>query len=74
MQSLTTTDDRVIVMSYSRKTLQQTGDGHFAPVGGYHPQRDLILVMDVAKVQISSALGVRAHTVGGYEHFRVWDR
>ena len=49
VRSLTTTDDRVIVMSYSRKTLQQTGDGHFAPVGGYHPQRDLILVMDVAR-------------------------
>ena len=49
VRSLTTTDDRVIVMSYSRKTLQQTGDGHFAPVGGYHPQRDLILVFDVAR-------------------------
>ena len=49
VRSLTTTDDRVIVMSYSRKTLQQTGDGHFAPIGGYHPQRDLILVMDVAR-------------------------
>ena len=49
VRSLTTTDDRVIVMSYSRKTLKQTGDGHFAPIGGYHPQRDLILVMDVAR-------------------------
>ena len=49
VRSLTTTDDRVIVMSYSRKTLKQTGDGHFAPIGGYHPQQDLILVMDVAR-------------------------
>ena len=49
VRSLTTTDDRMIVMSYSRKTLKQTGDGHFAPIGGYHPQQDLILVMDVAR-------------------------
>ena len=49
VQSAATADDRVVVMSYSRKTLEQTGDGHFAPIGGYHPQRDLVLIMDVAR-------------------------
>jgi glutathione gamma-glutamylcysteinyltransferase len=39
----------VIVVSYSRQTLQQTGEGHFSPIGGYHPDRDLVLIMDVAR-------------------------
>lgn len=25
------------------------GDGHFSPVGGYHPKRDLILILDTAR-------------------------
>ncbi|XP_060069624.1 uncharacterized protein LOC132549690 [Ylistrum balloti] len=42
-------DDHFIALSYSRKSLGQTGDGHFSPVGGYHPDRDLVLVMDTAR-------------------------
>jgi len=42
-------DNDVIVVSYSRLTLMQTGDGHFSPIGGYHPGRDLVLIMDVAR-------------------------
>jgi len=38
-----------IVVSYSRKVLGQTGDGHFSPIGGYHRQRDLVLLLDVAR-------------------------
>ncbi len=29
------------------QALGQTGDGHFSPVGGYHPDKDLVLLMDV---------------------------
>jgi glutathione gamma-glutamylcysteinyltransferase len=36
-------------LSYSRKVLGQTGDGHFSPVGGYHPGKDLALIMDTAR-------------------------
>ena len=25
------------------------GDGHFSPIGGYHKDRDLILVLDTAR-------------------------
>ena len=25
------------------------GDGHFSPVGGYHPGKDLILILDTAR-------------------------
>jgi glutathione gamma-glutamylcysteinyltransferase len=39
----------VVVASYTRKVLGQTGDGHFSPVGGYHPGRDLVLLLDVAR-------------------------
>lgn len=39
----------VVVTSYSRQTVGQTGDGHFSPIGGYHPDRDLALILDVAR-------------------------
>lgn len=39
----------VLVVSYSRKGLGQTGDGHYSPIGGYNRKRDLILIMDVAR-------------------------
>jgi glutathione gamma-glutamylcysteinyltransferase len=38
-----------LVAAYSRQVLGQTGDGHFSPIGGYHPQRDLVLLLDVAR-------------------------
>lgn len=37
------------VVNYSRKHLQQTGDGHYSPIGGYHRERDLVLILDVAR-------------------------
>jgi len=40
---------QVLVVSYSRKGLGQTGDGHYSPIGGYNRKRDLILIMDVAR-------------------------
>ena len=42
-------DESLIALSYSRKILSQTGDGHFSPVGGYHPGQDLLLIMDTAR-------------------------
>ena len=38
-----------VVVAYERKTLGQTGGGHFSPVGGLHPARDLVLLLDVAR-------------------------
>jgi hypothetical protein len=38
-----------MIVSYSRKTFLQSGDGHFSPIGGYCPQRDLVLILDVAR-------------------------
>jgi len=41
--------EAVIVASYDRSALAQTGSGHFSPIGGYHSERDLALVLDVAR-------------------------
>ena len=41
--------DGVVIAAYDRGALDQTGTGHFSPVGGYHAARDLVLVLDVAR-------------------------
>ena len=38
-----------LVASYSRKSLGQTGDGHYSPIAAYHQGRDLALILDVAR-------------------------
>eukprot|EP00600_Ochromonadales_sp_CCMP1393_P002924 CAMPEP_0174978244 /NCGR_PEP_ID=MMETSP0004_2-20121128/14080_1 /TAXON_ID=420556 /ORGANISM="Ochromonas sp., Strain CCMP1393" /LENGTH=372 /DNA_ID=CAMNT_0016229563 /DNA_START=227 /DNA_END=1345 /DNA_ORIENTATION=+ len=38
-----------LVVNFARQILHQTGDGHFSPIGGYHPKKDLVLLMDVAR-------------------------
>ena len=43
-----------MVVSYSRPTLQQTGDGHFSPVGSYNQKRNLVLILDVARFKYPS--------------------
>eukprot|EP01083_Nonionella_stella_P298774 1014033_1 len=49
MRSCLAPKDPVIIVSYSRAGLQQTGDGHFSPIAGYHKQKDMLLIMDVAR-------------------------
>jgi glutathione gamma-glutamylcysteinyltransferase len=41
--------DRVLIASYDRARMGQTGSGHFSPIGGYAASRDLVLVLDVAR-------------------------
>ncbi len=41
--------DGVLIAAYDRALLDQTGSGHFSPIGGYHAARDLVLVLDVAR-------------------------
>jgi glutathione gamma-glutamylcysteinyltransferase len=41
--------ERVLIAAYDRSLLGQTGSGHFSPVGGYHSERDLVLLLDVAR-------------------------
>lgn len=39
----------VLVAAYDRAALEQTGAGHFSPIGGYHAASDRVLVLDVAR-------------------------
>jgi Phytochelatin synthase len=39
----------VLVSSFSREALGQTGDGHFSPIAAFHPETDQVLVLDVAR-------------------------
>lgn len=38
-----------MIVGYSRRPLGQSGDGHFSPIGGYHADRDRLLILDVAR-------------------------
>lgn len=41
--------EAVVVASYDRAVMGQTGSGHFSPIGGYHAGKDLALILDVAR-------------------------
>jgi glutathione gamma-glutamylcysteinyltransferase len=41
--------EAVLIASYDRAALGQSGHGHFSPIGGHHAGRDLALVLDVAR-------------------------
>lgn len=47
-QSAKESDCHVIV-SFGRESLGQTGIGHFSPVAAFHEEKDLVLVLDVAR-------------------------
>ena len=42
-------DLNIMICSYHRPTLNQTGNGHFSPIGAYDPVTDSVLIMDVAR-------------------------
>ncbi|GAA5970588.1 hypothetical protein JCM21900_005821 [Sporobolomyces salmonicolor] len=46
--------ETVMVISYSRKALGQTGSGHFSPVGAYCEEQDQVLILDVARFKYPS--------------------
>ena len=49
LKETTKQDESFIIASYSRSSLHQTGEGHFSPIAGYHPEKDLVLILDVAR-------------------------
>lgn len=40
---------QVLVVSYNRKTLKQTGSGHFSPIAAYDKMSDSVLILDTAR-------------------------
>lgn len=49
IRTIVRSTDQVLVVTYSRACLEQTGDGHFSPIGGYSTKRDMVLIMDTAR-------------------------
>jgi glutathione gamma-glutamylcysteinyltransferase len=47
-------EDESLVVNFSRKTLGQTGDGHFSALAAYDAETDSILVLDVARFKYPS--------------------
>lgn len=43
---------KVVVVSYDRRGLKQTGSGHFSPIGGFHKEKDLVLILDTARFKL----------------------
>ena len=54
VKALTQSDSSFLAVSYSRKTFNQTGDGHWSPVGGYDEDSDMVLILDQARFKYSS--------------------
>jgi glutathione gamma-glutamylcysteinyltransferase len=42
--------DRVLIASYSRRILKQTGSGHFSPIAAYDQESDSVLIMDTVSL------------------------
>jgi glutathione gamma-glutamylcysteinyltransferase len=47
--SFSSSANTFIIVNFSRTYLGQTGIGHFSPIGGYHKEKQLVLVLDVAR-------------------------
>lgn len=41
--------NEIIVATYSRPVLGQTGTGHFSPLAGYDEEEDMVLILDTAR-------------------------
>ena len=42
-------EGEVLIVNYGRKAMQQTGEGHYSPVGAYDEDSDMVLILDVAR-------------------------
>lgn len=49
VKSCTSLTDCLMTVNFHRKTVGQTGTGHYSPLAGYNSKRDMVLILDVAK-------------------------
>lgn len=54
VEMITSTSDQFMVISFSRKVLGQTGDGHFSPIGAYNAEEGKVLILDTARYKYPS--------------------
>ena len=45
-------DTNMVIASYSRPALNQSGSGHFSPIGAYHREKDMVLILDTARFKL----------------------
>lgn len=43
-----------LVVNFDRKVLEQTGDGHFSVIAGYHERSDMVLLLETARFKYPS--------------------
>lgn len=65
------TSDQHLIVSYSRKTFLQTGDGHFSPIGGYHEEEDQVLILDTVKILLRVFFAIERHSRRGLNILRI---
>ncbi|XP_019054468.1 PREDICTED: glutathione gamma-glutamylcysteinyltransferase 1-like [Nelumbo nucifera] len=49
VMTCTSSEDCLVITTFYRPHLKQTGYGHISPIGGYHSGSDMVLIMDVAR-------------------------
>lgn len=49
VKQLCAREDVVVAVSYGRKVLNQTGEGHWSPLGAYEESSDSVLILDQAR-------------------------
>ena len=47
-------NQKILVVSFDRTLLGQTGTGHYSPIGAFLPSEDKVLIMDVARFKYPS--------------------
>ena len=54
VKELSNNSTTFMALSYSRKALNQTGDGHWSPVGAYEEMTDMVLILDQARFKYNA--------------------
>ncbi|KAK9765132.1 hypothetical protein K7432_006783 [Basidiobolus ranarum] len=54
LKRVCSSDTEHIVISFNRRGLDQVGEGHFSPIGGYNVDRQQALIMDVTRSKYPS--------------------
>jgi glutathione gamma-glutamylcysteinyltransferase len=54
LKAVTRSENMHMIVSFSRESLGQTGDGHFSPVGAFSTKDNEVLIMDTARFKYPS--------------------
>ncbi|PIA45454.1 hypothetical protein AQUCO_01700763v1 [Aquilegia coerulea] len=84
VKACTSSDDCHMITSYHRAAFKQTGSGHFSPIGGYHAEMDMALILDVARFKypphwvpltlLWEAMGTVDESIGHHRGFMLISR